>query len=352
MAKTSYATGASETVKVYSERLFRDARKESFFVSRFFGGQDKIVYEDSYLTKNKGDMIRMPIVMRLTGSGVTDNASQLEGNEEKLSSYTCDVTLHQYRHAVRDDGALSRQRTQFDIPETSKSRLKDWGAEKIDALCFAALGLDSAGTTTPTKIFALDKDASYVPAAYASWAAAKAKVGTVSGGGALSLDFISALKTWAKTGGNRTYVPIRPVKVDGKEYFVLLTHPDALYNLRISSAFQTAMREAEVRGKENPLFTGATAIWDGVVIHAHENCAVAADGGGSTNPWARGALLGAQALCFAWGQHEDIVEETFDYGNEQGFAWSIIAGVTQSQFNSKSYGAIGFAVARTAVSSL
>jgi hypothetical protein len=84
-------------------------------------------------------------------------------------------------------------------------------------------------------------------------------------GGYLTLDMISWIKTWAKTGNNRAQTPFRPVKIDGKDYYVLIVHPDCMYDLKTLSAWQQAMREAEVRGKENPLFTNASAVWNGVI---------------------------------------------------------------------------------------
>jgi N4-gp56 family major capsid protein len=110
------------------------------------------------------------------------------------------------------------------------------------------------------------------------------------------------------------------------------------------------MREAEIRGKENPLFTGAVAIWDGMIVHAHENCAIATDSGSGSNvPWVKSVVLGAQALCWAWGKRPEVTEETFDYGNEQGYAIGMIAGVKKSVFNSVDYGSLGVYLSRTNV---
>jgi N4-gp56 family major capsid protein len=283
--------------------------------------------------------------MRLTGAGV-EEGTQLEGNEEALATYSMKVLLKQYRHGVRDAGEMARKRAMFDISDESQMALKDWMSEKVDQLAFDALGIGSGASDAPSKIF-------YKTSAgvLATGVANTAKAALTVADSKLTLNMISFLKTWAKTGGNRSYVPLRPVKVEGKEYYVLLTHPDALYDLRADSSFQQAMREAEVRGRENPLFQGSVAIWDGVVVHAHENCAIAADAGSTTNvPYAKSVLLGAQALCWAWGKRPEVVQEDFDYKNELGFGISMIAGVKRSQFDSKSYGCLGVYLARTNVS--
>lgn len=344
MSKTSLSTSDALTKKAWEEVLFRDSVKESYF-SKFQGKTaDNVVQVKDQLTKDKGDKITFGLRMRLSGTGVT-SGSMLEGNEEKLTTYSNSVTLEQYRHAVRDDGDLTRQRAAYEVSDEQRMAIKDWMAEKIDQLQFDALGIGTGATVDPTKIFYKTSSGTT-----ATGTAATAKSALTAADGKLTLTMISFMKTWAKTGGARSYVPIRPVKVDGKEYYVLLCHPDALYDLRADSTFQQAMRDAEVRGKDNPLFTDSTAIWDGVVVHAHENCAIATDGGGGSVAWSKAAFFGAQALVWAWGKRPNVVTKEFDYDNEQGVSINMIAGVAKSKFNSLDYGSIGVYLARTNVS--
>lgn len=345
MAKTTFTTSDAITKKAFEEKLFRDAVKESYF-SKFSGtGTDTIVTEKTQLLKDKGDEITIGLRMRLAGAGV-DEGTLLEGNEEALSTYSMKILLKQYRHAVRDAGEMTRKRAMFDISSESEEALKDWTSERIDKLHFDALGVGVGATDAPSKIF-YKTSAGVLTTGVAATATAALTVADSK----LTLPMLSFLKTWARTGGNRSYTPIRPVKIKGKEYFVLLTHDDAVYDLRSTTEFQQAMREAEIRGSENPLFTGAVAIWDGVIVHAHENCALGTNGGATTNvPFAKSALLGAQALCLAWGKRSEIVQEDFDYKNEMGYGTSLIAGVKRSQFNGLTYGSLGVYLARTNVS--
>lgn len=346
MAKTAFATGNALTKKHWEEKLYRDSRKETYF-ERFKGeSADAAVQTQTRLEKQKGDKITFGIRMRLAGAGVTGNTI-LEGNEEALTTYDYSLTLEQYRHAVRDDGALSRQRAMFEIDVESEAALRTWASEKHDQLCFDALGIGSGASSNPTKVF-YRTSAGVV----AAGSAATAKLALDATNSKLTPTLISAIKAWAKTGGNRSYVPIRPIKVSGKMYYVLLVHPDCMYDLKIDSTFAQAMREAEVRGSENPLFQGATAIWDGVVIHEHENCATASDGGGGSVDWAKCSFFGAQALVEASCVPGEVVEETFDYGNQHGYAYSSICAYGKPQFNSLDYGSVGVWLARTDISGL
>lgn len=296
------------------------------------------------LTKDKGDKITFGLRMRLTGAGVT-SGQILEGNEERLVTHSNSVTLEQYRHAVRDDGALSRQRTMFSISDEARNAIKDWMSEKVDQLAFDALGVGAGATVDPSKIFYKTGTSTFL----ATGTAATAKSALHATDSKLTLNFISFIKAFAKTGGNRTYVPLRPVKVEGKEYYIMLVHPDALFDLKATSEWQQAQREAQERGKSNPLFTGAAGVFDGTIIHEHENCAIATDGGGGTVAWTKAVFLGAQALVWAWGQRPEVIQETFDYKNEEGYGISMIAGVAKSKFNSLDYGSLGVYLSRTNV---
>jgi hypothetical protein len=59
--------------------------------------------------------------------------------------------------------------------------------------------------------------------------------------------------------------------------------------------------------------------------------------------------MGAQALVWAWGQREQVIQKNFDYENEHGYAWGIIAGTAKPVFNSLDYGSFGVYLARTKI---
>lgn len=329
MAKTTVLTGDALTKKLWEEVLFRDTLKEAYF-SRFMGkSSDDLAQVKEDLIKEKGDKITFGIRMRLTGTGVISGQT-LEGNEEKLTTYSFNVSLERYRNAVRDAGALDRQRPVYDMDQESRDAIKGWGSEKIDQLSFDAI------TASPTKIF------------YGGAATSTADITTAD---VITPTLISKIKAWAKTGGARSYVPLRPIKIKGKNYFVLLTHPDVIYDLSQDAAWSQAAREALPRGEDNPIFSGADYLWDGVLIHSHENIPLVTNWGGGTNvPGAKCVFMGAQSLCWAWGERPSVVSEEFDYQEEHGFAWRVTCGVGKPVFNGKDYGSIACYVSRTNIS--
>lgn len=341
MAKTAFSTNDALTKKLWEEKLFRDTVKETYFAKFQGESADSLIQVKTELEKSKGDRITFGIRMRLQGAGVT-SGQILEGNEERLTTYDYSLTLERYRHAVRDAGALDRQRVAFSIDEESVAAIKAWGAEKQDQLMFDAL------TDSPSNIFY--KTSSGV---LRTGTVATAKSALTLADSKLTPAMISYLKAWAKTGGGRTnaLTPLRPVKVDGRSYYILLVHPDNMYDLKIDSTFTQALREAEIRGPQNPLFQGATAIWDGVVIHEHENIPIAADAGSGANvPWAHAVFMGAQSGLLAWGARPEVIDENFDYKEEHGYAWAMTMRAGKPKFDNKDYGCFAVFLSRTNVS--
>jgi N4-gp56 family major capsid protein len=344
MAKTNVSTSDALRKTLEEEKLFRDIIKESFFFPKFASefandnlssSASNVLQVKTDLEGMQGDKMTFGLRTRLAGSGVTGDQT-LEGNEEALSTNSDSIELEMYRHAVRDDGGMTRKRAAWDVVAESRAAIRDWGTEKIDELIFTA-AFDS-----PNQILAPDSTFKY-----SSIATAKAALTTAD---KLSPAFLNKAKAAIKTGFNRDQTPLRPVKVEGKDYFVLVVHPDSLHDLKRDAEWNEAVRMAEVRGGSNPIFSGATAIWDGIIIFDHENCLITLDGGGSTDPIARGLLMGAQALQWGWGVRPSMVERDFDYGNQKGFGWEMIGKANRPVFNSKDYGCINIITSRTQIS--
>jgi N4-gp56 family major capsid protein len=336
MAKTGFSTNDALTKKLWEESLFRDTLKNAYFSKFMRTSSESIVHVKEQLTKEKGDNITFGIRMRLAGAGVTSGQT-LEGNEEKLVTYNHNITLEEYAHAVRDAGPLDRQKVMFSIDQESIDALKGWGGEKIDQLCFDAV------TASPTRYFSI-QGGSIVTGTSDPSASITAATDVITP------NLITFAKTWCKTGGNRTQTPLRPVNIEGKNYFVLLVHPDVIVDLRANTTWSNAAKDALERSPNHVLFSGADYLWDGVVIHSHENIPITTTWGAGAIAGAKCVMLGAQSLVWAWGKRPSIVSETFDYGREHGYAWSFMGRTNKPKFNSKDYGSVAVYIARTKVS--
>lgn len=340
MAKTRIEPSDAVTVEHWEEKVFRESFKNSYFLSRFAGPKlengfknnstlmDSVVTLKRQLESSQGDKITFTFLPKLTGTGVT-GTQKLEGNEERLINSTDDLTLQLYRHGVRDRGALDRKRPVFNMDKESEYFLQSWMSEKIDELCFEAL------RSSPSRFFYLDS--SGVPQTTTTEATAKSAL-NASGSTLDDFKIFAFLKAFAKNGGadasgNRLQNPIKPIKHKGQDYYVLLVSEDVAYDLRTSSAYEQANREARERSSENPLFTGAEMIFNGVVVHTHENVPLATDGGGASVPWSHCHFLGQGALAFAFGQRPKVSKQNFDYDNEHGYGISMIAKAKKCQFS-------------------
>ena len=329
MSKTQVETSNALRVQAWEKELYDDTMKESYFMPRFSGeGKGNIMQVKTNIEGGQGDKLTFGLIDRLAGSGVTSRQT-LEGNEENLSDNSFNLELEEYAHGVRDAGPLDRKRPVYDMDNESRDALQVWMSEKIDALSFTAL------ENSPTKIF---------------YGGDATGTGDIEVADKITPALLSKVKAWAVTGGNRSQTPLRPVSIGGKKYFVYLTHPDAMYDLKNDSTFAQARREAEVRGSENPIFSGALGVWDGVIIHEHENVGIETTwGAGSNIAGVKGSFMGEQALAWAWGARPRVQAEEFDYGREHGFAVSMMSAVEKPVFNSLDYGSIAIYTSRTQI---
>ena len=343
MSKTAFSTSDPLKKKAWEEKLFRQIDIENYWQQFSSEGTNSIVQVQTNVEKAKGDEITFGLVKNLQGDGVEDDEI-LEGNEESLDSSDYTIRLKQYRNAVRDKGKMSRKRVMFSIDQQSEAKIKLWGSEKQTKLGFQAI------QASPTKVFYPGASAGALTAA-ADLATAKAAL-TSNTNCAISLNFITDIKAWGKTGGNRTYEPLRPIKIKGKNYFVLLLHSDVVANLKKTTEWKQVAREAAERGDDNPLFTGAIGVYDGVVIHEHELMNVGTDGGNGSQAWGQGVLMGAQSLVWAWGERGSVIKEKFDYQNEHGFAYDMIMKVEKPVFDSKDFGSLACVFAMNPISAV
>ena len=322
-------------VSRWAKELQSEVGKGVYF-SKFMGEGPGNAIHVKQTEDGKGKDVTFGLVTQLAGSAITGDSS-LEGNEQSLSTYSNTVSTNQKRLAVRDTGKFANSKVLYNFRSTALDLLKQQYAELIDADIFSALS-PTSGTHAYWR-------ADATTSVYAS-SDPKAALADAD---SITLEDISAMKTLAQIGGSANY-RMRPIRVDGQEYYVLVLHPEVAYDLFTLAGWQTAQREAQNRGDSNPIFTGSLGIWDGVVVHAHEGVNTFDNGGGAAVKGARNLFMGAQAACFAENSDMMWVEKSFDYGNQLGISAAKIYGVDISDYNSKDYGVIQYVSARTDLS--
>lgn len=360
--------------ELWEKELFADVISGLYFnESGLMGeGDNNIIQTKTGLMKGPGDTDTVGLTAKLSGDGVNGD-DELEGNEEAILSYSDSYLIDQKRFGVRLKGKLDEQKTAYSMRMDAKEKLTIRLQEFLERQFFLKLGgvrntnlNDVIGTVVGTSAL-WSNSPTVVPAADENAGSGNRYICANSGGtdslGATDL-LTPTLISKAKIKARLSSPKVQPLRIDGRDHYVMWIHPYQAYDLKNNAQFAQAMREAESRGKDNPIFTGALGIWDGVIIYEHEyvpfldvsvlaNDNFAGDGGGTASAVDvyRALLCGRQALVWAKCKNDNgWVEKSFDYDNKVGFATGMIGGIDKVMFNSKEYGVITVDTAATNLS--
>lgn len=345
MATTSYGVNASETVKLWSRKLFREALHATSFANFIGNDSNSIIQMVDETAKGAGDRVRVTLRMQINGDGIGGD-STLEGSEEALVTHTDDVLIDQLRHAVRTGGRMTEQRIPFNIRNEARLALQDWWADRIDQAIANQLAANNAqsdnkftGMNSVTSI-----DSSHIIRADSNTDDANLADTTSD---RFSLTLIDDAVETAET----LDVPIRPVMVGGEPHYVMFLHPNQVRDLRTNTDTGQWMdiQKAAMQGgrvDNNPIFTGALGVYNGVILHKNIRMPLGvSNAGASVASTRRAVLCGAQSAVIAFGRDNgpetmSWVEKFFDYENQLGVAAGMIWGVKRTIFNSETFGSI------------
>lgn len=338
MALTTARSGL--TPQQWDDKFFMEYVRENRF-KRYMGtDENSIIQLKEDLTKKPGDKVTFAAVNKLTGAGQTGNAT-LEGNEEALDSRSMAVTVAPLRHAVAVTN-WDEQKSAIDLRNTAKMALKLWSMEKMKTAVIAALG--SINGVAYGSASEVQKDAWLVDNADRVLFGA-AKSNNSANDHSLSLAnidntndkltpaAISLMKRIAQTASPA----IKPIRLnEDEEWFVLFTGSRAFRDLANNATMTQANRDARQRGMDNPLFTGGSLIWDGVIIREVPEIGVLAGVGAGAIDVQAAYLCGAQAVGVAWAQRTKTTTDTRDYGYINGCGIQEMRGIEKLIFGSGS----------------
>ena len=370
MALTNFGTLTGDQLQMWSREFWKVARNQSF-INQFAGtGSNAMVQRVTELTKNqKGTKANITLLADMTGDGITGD-NTLEGNEEALRAYDITIELDQLRFANRIAGRMTDQKTVVNFREQSRDALAYAMADRCDQLAFLTLsgvaythknngGLrttsSSAGHELVDLEFASDVSAQ-TGDRHRRWDATSGLVAgdttAVAAADKIGYRTIVELKAYAKDNY------IRGIRGAGnQETFHMFVTPQQMADLKLDSDFLANVRNAGVRGTGNSLFAGSASLMvDGVMIHEfrHVFNTSGATTGTSSNAGAAGykwgadadvvggraLFCGAQALALADIGLPEMVEDTFDYGNQSGISVGKIFGLRKPKYNSDVSGSV------------
>jgi N4-gp56 family major capsid protein len=350
MATTDFPVNSPLAVKLWSRKIAREALKETMLMKFMGTSSNNLCQVFDETSKGPGDKITVPLRLQLTGRGVGETDA-LEGSEEALSLYNDSVFINDLAHAVRVKTRIDSQRVPFSVREEARLGIQDWYSERIDR--WGAYQL--TGYTDQADTLYTGNQAATAPTTGTGGAnrfilgdgnAGTLTEASISASQVFSLSVLDRCVNIAKTASPL----IRPIKVGSQSYYVTFLHPDSVRDLRTSTNTgswldiqKAAMQGGEIA--ENPIFTGALGVYNGVVLHEWTRLPGDANTPISTNASVRrNVFCGAQALAFAWGQgyseEPKYVEDYFDYERQLGVSVQTIAGCKKLVFNSKDFGTI------------
>lgn len=347
MATTSYGTNDPLAVKLWSKRLAVEVLKNCW-ASQFMGPTSaSIIQIKDETSKSAGDKITYGLRMQLTGAGVIGDGT-LAGQEESLTTYNDAVVINQLRHAVRSAGRMSQQRVPFSVRDEALSGLRDWWTDRIDnswltQQCGYTALTDTRFTGLQATI-APDTNHELFPTD-ANNAGTDQSISTVD-------TFTLALLDKAVERARTLTPAIRPVKVNGRNFYVALLHDYSVTDMRTSTSTgqwldiqKAAMTGGEI--EDNPIFDGSLGVYNGVILHSDARITQGVNSSTSAaiTTVRRNVFMGAQAAVMAFGRDNGPerftwVEELFDYENELGVSAGLIFGLKKSVFNSTDYASI------------
>lgn len=362
MANTNFSSLTSEQLTIWSRDFWRVARNMSF-INQFAGsGPNAMVQRISELTQSeKGARAVITLLADMTGDGVVGD-NTLEGNEEALRAYDIVVQLDQLRFANRLAGRLADQKSVVNFREHSRDALAYAVADRIDQLAFLTLaGIDYSLKNSGAARSVLSSGQNLGDLAFSSDVTAPTTnrhrrisgsditggdVTAITASDTLSYKNIVQLKAYAKDNY------IRGIRGAGnEEVYHMFVSPQVMADLKLDSDFLANVRNAGVRGPNNEVFSGSSSLMvDGVMIHefrhvfntANATTGTSSNAGAAGYKWGADAdvngsaciFAGAQALAMADIGLPEIVEDTFDYGNQNGISIGKIFGLKKPKYNS------------------
>jgi N4-gp56 family major capsid protein len=348
MGATDFGALSDAQKRVWAADIWQAGRDQSFFFANGFIGKSKdmnsVIQRVTELSETeRGLECVMQLVQDMQGDGVVGD-NELDGNEETLVNDAITIRIDQLRHGTKSKGAMAEQATVIRFREQSKDKLSFWLSDKLDELMFLML----SGRAFSLKTSGETRTNSQLPSLkFAADVAAPTSgriiyAGSATGEGSLTASDKMSWAVLVRAKQMAIRKRLRPIKSGGKNHFIVVITPEQERDLVLDPTYQTIVRSAAKSGEKNPLFTGALANVQGLVIHSHNKVfntlgksSGSKWGSGNTIDGAQAMLLGAQAGGLATLGNMSFTEsDKTDHGNRPGVGIGRKIGMLKPQFKS------------------
>lgn len=352
MAVFGAGTNDAVTVKRWAESVDAIVVSQTSY-HKFTGGEGSgsLCESQSGLSKRPGDRVRTFLRAKPAGEAVPHGTS-LEGNEDTVDFYEDDFTITQMRYGVRIPWEnMDQQRVPFKLRSQARAQITDWATDRIDEIFFRHLCGDTltANLAEPSLY-----NGGNTIQSYDSDHIVYGNVATTEAACETSTNYLTVANIRELVYKTKTLdVPMRPLKVAGSEMFVLFLSAKQLREFKDLNGADT-WNELYVNAlqggfiKDNPLFTGAAGLMEGVLIVENTRVRPGIVSSAYSSNVDRAVFCGAQTAISGYGMYggkwEDgryqWIEKTFDYEEELGIGVKWLFGLKRSTYNSRAYGSI------------
>lgn len=371
MARTSILNANQLTQRAWPQTVFL-IMLENMQLSAMMGEtNDWPIVIDRTLQGRPGDQVIFELDMPLSSAGGTDD-SDIEGNEEAMSFFNFPVVIHERNHGVRSSGKMTDKRSAIKIRSKAAFAIGRWSGEQVEndnIWGLSGLGNQNtyAGEGTSAILTVNEKTPSTNRIFYGGQTAAgvvteETSDSLIGDGGATDYQnylFGTKIITLIKIRAVLAFPKFKPVKIAGKNMYVIVIHPlheKALIEETGAAGWAQIQQNANVRGNRNPLFgklgegemrmfDGSVGVWQDVIIFVSERIETRVAGevfdngdvvdtniASGTARVARALLMGAQAGVIGWGQPWKRLERNFDYKRKPGTATDGIYATSKVRF--------------------
>ncbi len=362
MSKTNVLPTDPQAVKVWNAKVAVDTVNKMYF-GKMMGAEDSSmpVVMKTDLESGPGDEVTTTLIAKLRGKPV-EGDEKAAGREDKLSQYTHKMRIDKHRKLVNVGDIMAQKRVNYSLADQARNRLSDYMAEvgdqRITMYASGARGVgdeitqyDTSYAGFPNAFTAPDPDHQLVGEGLTKATLTTANKMTTN---VIDMALIKAKKFY---GGPGKSVRMTQIDIEGGKHYIMLMGIEQMYDIRreVGDAGWLTLEKAKATqdGAKNPIFTGGSAYYNGVLLDEVQHFVKFSDyGSGSNVPASRAMFLGAHAVSVAYGMkgkktRYEMSESDMDHGEETVLITRMIEGTSKNRFNGLDFGVIAVDTAYT-----
>jgi len=341
MAYQTYPLGHALAQELWADRLLAENFANVRW-TQFIGDEGSLVNMHNDFQKGVGSRLTFGLRLQMDQVGALDN-ELMEGNEGTYKVVDDSMVIRMLRMAAETTGTIDRQRIGWDDREQVRQALTDLWARRDEVAFFNQLG--GARYETDVRLTGLNPVHDPGPGGAADanhyLLIGAADEQSLAAGDEFTPSHIDFCIERAKS--NSFGPPIRPLRIDGGEYYTMWIHTFSAQDLRENADWKEAQISAMQGGaiNNNPIFTGALGVWNNTIIYESDYVCngVNSSTGVKLTSVRRNVFAGAQGMLLGFGKNGGGKSTMFwrereiDYGNRMGVAAGKIYGLKTSTFD-------------------